>query len=424
MNSKYMQAIIKDAIFRLLFINMFLVVLGYAAAYSIGPWFIPFFSVFKQVLVFVSLVYVIKLNGFSTIYLLNKFNIYLLICVMMGLSFFSNEPFQSVYKGLTFIFPLLYIIYSVNYLLQYGAYNLLVSLSLMILIVYAFVPFSFLFFGFDIQKTNIYGYEEGRFFVSNNYGWSSTLFLLSSITVLRFYPLKRIYRLFILIFIPFVFYVLLISGNRAGLLSAGLAFIFLLFKDKIFSFMFKFTLVLLLFIAVALLSLKENSAISTIERRNEVQIESGNEGRLIGTNAMLKSFDNNPVYWFTGVGMFNYTELHKYGGILPVYHNSYWEVLFGAGIFVFIIFLKIMIYDPFRVFWNNISNYSLLAIPLIIIPFFESNLTGGQFLFFPWFSYIILLNSKEFRLYNIIKNGHEVQTYKKLVNEEIVIHNS
>ncbi|PIE49113.1 MAG: hypothetical protein CSA39_04400 [Flavobacteriales bacterium] len=377
---------------------MFLVIVGYASAYAIGLWFVDVFRIFKLILVVISLGFVLSRNGFSTIFLLNKFNIYLLILVMLGLSFFSDSPFQSIYKGLTFVFPLLYIIYSINYLLQYGAYNLLVSLSFLILITYVLVPLSFLFLGFEIERTNIYGYQEGEFFVSNHYGWSSVLFLLSSITVLRFYPLKKLYRILILIFIPFVFYVLIISGNRAGLFSAGIAFFIFLFKDRFFPLVGKLMVLFLIVFSVFLVSLTENSSIDFIELRNETQLKSGSEGRLIGTNAMLRSFEYNPVYWFTGVGMFDYSELHKYGGILPVYHNSYWEVLFGSGIIVFIIFLKIMIYDPFKIFWKKISSFSLVIIPLIIIPFFETNLTAGQFLFFPWFSIIILLNAKEFHI--------------------------
>lgn len=339
---------------------------------------------------------------------------------MLGLSFVSNNPFESIYKGLTFVFPLLYIIYSINYLLQYGAYNLLVSMSFLILVVYAVVPLSFLFLGFEIQRTNIYGYQEGEFFVSNHYGWSSVLFLLSSITVLRHYPLRKIYRLLIIILIPFVFYILIISGNRAGLLTGGLAFLIFFFKDRFFSLIGKFAVLSVIIFTVFLLSLTENSSIDYIEERNEMQIKSGNEGRLIGANAMLRSFSQNPVYWFTGVGMFNYTELHKYGGVLPVYHNSYSEVLFGSGIIVFLFFIKIMVYDPLKVFWKKISTFSLLAIPLIIIPFFESNLTGGQFLFFPWFSYILLLNAKEFRV-NTIRFKNTIKPKEKLSTENILL---
>ena len=53
-----------------------------------------------------------------------------------------------------------------------------------------------------------------------------------------------------------------------------------------------------------------------------------------------------------------------------------------------------MLYEPIKQFVKRISKYDLVFIPLAIIPFFEGNLTAGQFLFFPWFMYIIALNAE------------------------------
>ncbi len=80
---------------------------------------------------------------------------------------------------------------------------------------------------------------------------------------------------------------------------------------------------------------------------------------------------------------------------LANYHNSYFEILFGLGVPLFILFMVFMLYEPIKQFLKRVSKYDLLLIPLVIIPFFESNLTSGQFLFFPWFSYVFALNAKK-----------------------------
>lgn len=396
------KSLLRDSVFILLALNMLWVLIGYALGTIQGSNSVDSMRIFKTIFVLISIVFVIYKNGITTSFIKNSNSLYFIIFAVSFLSFFADEPFQALYKSLTFVYPLLYIMYTINYLLRYGAINLLIGLSIIILSVYAIVPISFYLVGGSlVESTNIYGHHEGQYFVSNHYGWGSALFILSAFTVLRFYPLKTYYRIAIYIFLPFVFYLLMISANRAGILSLGVAFIVFFFKDKFATLSIKIALGLIVFIAIITISSRENSVIEYLKNKNEIQLESGNEGRLIGTNAMLNSFSKKPVYWFTGVGMFNYTELKLNGGILGTYHNSYWEILFGSGIFVFVFFLRIMIFSPFKIFWRITISYSLLIFPLMIIPFFEGDLTAGQFLFFPWFSYMILLNAEEF---NFIEN--------------------
>ncbi|MCK0132260.1 O-antigen ligase family protein [Flavobacteriaceae bacterium F08102] len=386
----------RDNVFRVLTFNMMLVLIGYAMGTTQGQA-VTEMTIFKGVVLFFSFLYVLYKNTISTQFIKNIGAIYFIIVSVFVLSFLSEDPFKSIYRGLTFVYPLLYIIYSINYLLRYGAANLMIALSCSILLVYSIVPISFFLVGGSLIETyNIYGYQEGNYFVSNHYGWGSTMFILCAFSVLRFYPLKFFYKLVIYIFLPFVFYLLIISANRAGLLSVFIAFILFIKKDQFVGYYTKLLIILSVVLIILFVALQKDSAIDFLLEKNENQIESGTEGRLIGTAAMLKSFERNPVYWLIGVGMFNYDELHLNGGILRSYHNSYWEILFGSGIIVFFIFLSFMVFHPLKIFWKTTLTYSLLIIPLIIIPLFEGNLTAGQFLFFPWFSYMILMNAKEF----------------------------
>jgi hypothetical protein len=56
-----------------------------------------------------------------------------------------------------------------------------------------------------------------------------------------------------------------------------------------------------------------------------------------------------------------------------------------------------MVFRPLKLLFYDLGGNYILIIPLIIIPYFESNITGGQFLFFPWFILMLLLNAKSIK---------------------------
>ena len=400
-SEKKIKLLTKNPVFVILSLNTFLVIIGYALGTIFGgnSVIVTGMRIFKVFFLFFSFIYAVTKNGLSTKFLNNRPTIFILLLAVSFFSFFSNDLNDSLYKTFSFIYPFLYLIFSVNYLLKYNAVNVLISISFVILIIYSLVPVTyFVLGGVNLDGVFIYGKSDENYFVSNHYGWSCALFILSSFTVLRFYPLKNIYKWLIVIILQFVFYLLIVTVNRAAIFSIIVALIFLTFKSNSFKFYQKTLLILSVSFIFLFISNKQNSAIEFLYERSTRQYDSGDEARLIGTNAMFNSFKKNSSNWFTGVGMFNYSELKSNGGILSSYHNSYWEILFGSGILVFILFIKFMLFTPFKVFWKKTNYYSLLFFPLVIIPFFESNLTAGQFLFFPWFTYIIIMNAKEFNL--------------------------
>lgn len=386
----------KDNIFKLLFINTLLVIIGYASARVLDMGAFQIIKVVRTIFLFSGLIYVIKTNGFSTSNIFNFSTIYILLLFILILSFFSENTLNSIYRSSTFILPFLYILYTINHLLRYGALNLLISFSRLMMLIYVLVPISFFLFGGDISNSVIYGEQDDQAFVSNHYGWSSTIYILSAFTVLKYYPLKKSSKYLIIAFLPIAFYILIISANRSGMLALALAFIFFVLKDKHINAWSKIGIFIFPVIIIFFIATQENSVFEFLQHKNEQQLESGQEGRLLVAEDMIVVFNANPVYWFTGVGMFNYKELLDSGGVLKGYHNSYFEILFGAGLILFILFLLFMVVWPIMVFLNVTATYCLLIFPLMLIPFFESDLTAGQFLFFPWFSYMLLLNAKEF----------------------------
>ena len=143
---------------------------------------------------------------------------------------------------------------------------------------------------------------------------------------------------------------------------------------------------------VGVLLAAPNSSINFALDKTQKQEKVG-EARFETAGVMLDDFNHEPTYWITGVGMFNY-KLLKGNTKLSSYHNSYWEGRCGFGIPGFLVFLSFMVFKPVTRFLKYYSSYTLLLPPLLILPFFESNSTGGQFLFFPWFSFMLLLNAK------------------------------
>ena len=74
-----------------------------------------------------------------------------------------------------------------------------------------------------------------------------------------------------------------------------------------------------------------------------------------------------------------------------------------------------MIFRPFYYYAKYYSKYFLLITPFAIIPFFESNLTGGQFLFYPWFIFMLLFNIPPYYDQKRLKANQEMLTKKKIV---------
>jgi O-antigen ligase len=257
---------------------------------------------------------------------------------------------------------------------------------------------SYLIFGGNLSDTNIYGLDDtGQVFVSNHYGWSSALYILSFIYVFRNIKVKK-YFLFLIISILVVALILLFSSaNRASLISVALSVFPLVFRYKGIKRWYKVAFIIVFAGLLFYLLNRPDSAINFLIEKSKNQ-EAEGETRFKITALMLNYFNNNPLKWITGIGIFNYGIIRGKTNVLT-YHNSYWEILFGLGLPLFFMFLTFMVFRPLYRFIRVYSKYTLLFIPLLIIPYFESNLTAGQFLFFPWFTYMLLLNAK-FKYWN------------------------
>ena len=391
-----LKRLLKDPVAWLLFLNSLFVIIGYALANITLKASVGIFGDFKNIFLFGSLAYLIFTNRVvnPNIIFDSGFIPVIFGVLVLYISIGAGSDSESFLKTLTFLVPMVYVYISLSYLiLQFGIQSTLRGFHLSLLLIYCLPLLSYIISGGKITETNIYGGGgQNQPFASNNYGWSATLYILSFLFVFKNIKLKKFAKIFFACLFPVALILLFVSANRSSWLSVAITLVPFLFAYKGVSLKYKIISVLVVLGFIAVLLNDPNSSINFAMQRTQRQ-ENGGEERINTASIMINNFNDNKTKWLTGVGMYNFT-LIKNKVPLSTYHNSYLEVLFGAGIFLFLLFLTFMVFRPIKRYMLYYYKYSLLLPPLLILPFFESDLTGGQFLFFPWFTFIFLLNAK------------------------------
>lgn len=416
-----LRALIRDPIARLLFLNGLFVIIGYALANLTGGAFVGMVSNIKNIFLFFSLAFLIITNRvinpgriFDSGFVPIVFGI-LIFYVSIGTQTDSNGFFRT----LTFFIPLIYVYLSLSYLISnFGIEIVLNGLHWSFLIIYSIPLIIYITSGGKITDINIYGGgNEEQAFASNNYGWSATMYILSFLFVWKDICVRKYAKIFFGILLPVAVILLFVSANRASWLSMAVAMVPFFFTYRALNIKYKLAGILVVFGFVSILLANPNSSINFAKNKTKTQ-ENAGESRFETAQVMFDQFNEDKTQWITGIGMFNFALL-KNKDVLHAYHNSYYEILFGAGIPLFIVFLSFMVFRPGVRFIKYYHKYSLLLPPLIIIPFFESNLTGGQFLFFPWFTFMLLLNAKT-KFWNKETYAASVQKYK-ITDTDIIV---
>ncbi len=389
-----LRSLLRDPVARLLFLNALFVIIGYALANLTGKALVGMVSNIKNAFLFLSLIFLIATNRvvmpgrfFSSGYIPLIFGL-LIFYVSIG----SGTDSDGFFRTLTFFVPLLYIYLSLSYLVSvFGTETILKGLHWSLLLIYCIPLLNFIIAGGKITDTNIYGPGgEEQAFASNNYGWSATIYILSFLFVWKDIKLKVYSKIFFALLLPVAIALFFASANRASWLSFAVAMIPFFFKYNAMHLKYKIAGIVIMLGFISYLLADPNSSLNFAKTKTQRQEQSG-EFRFETAQVMFDKFNNEPTLWITGVGMFNF-ELLKNEDLLKGYHNSYYEILFGAGVPLFLVFLSFMVYRPLKRYVKYYSRYTLLLPPLIILPFFESDLTGGQFLFFPWITFMLLLN--------------------------------
>jgi hypothetical protein len=384
-----------DTVFRLLFLNMALVIIGYALGVLTGMASVGPMRIIKYSVLLVSILYLLKSNRFVLALLASYLQaLFTLSAAFILFAVFTDDPLTSILRVLTYIVPFLYVALSIGYLLlRYALLEVLNAVINAINWVYFLPIISFFLTGGSLTETNLYyisSENEESAFVSNHYGWSGTIFLLTGVDLIRNVSVPAWRRLMIILFGAVAAYLVLISGNRTSWLSLGLVALVFIFKYQRVPLYQKVLLSLLPLGMILYLLQDPNSAINARVEKTKTQQKKG-ESRLKRSQVLVDYFNRSPDLWLTGIGMFNKGKIKSITG-WSGYHNSYFEVLFGAGIIVFSFFFYLLIGRGLWYYIRYFSSYYLFFIPLVIIPYFESNLTGGQFLFFPWFMAAVLMS--------------------------------
>ena len=130
-----------------------------------------------------------------------------------------------------------------------------------------------------------------------------------------------------------------------------------------------------------------------------------NFARLIYLETGFSTLEENPIRYFIGNGLFNdivlldmgKTFITHTGDVRKVwgYHNTYADIFFGGGVFLFFIFSIIFIIRPLKLIWYHKNTFFILYIPLNIIAFTENSLPGGAYIFYPYFMFTAYSNLVE-----------------------------
>ncbi|HUZ60749.1 MAG TPA: O-antigen ligase family protein [Hanamia sp.] len=392
-----LHALIKDPVARLLFLNGFFVIFAYAAYNLTGGAATGAVRIFKNIFLFISLAYLIVTNR-----IINPGRIFDsgFVPVVFGVLIFyvsigTGDVLVSFGRSLTFFVPFIYVYLSLTYLIaNFGIQLFLKGFHYGVLIIYCIPLITYILSGGKITDANIYGPGgESQMFSSNGYGWSATLYMLAILFVWKDVKLTKISKIFFGVFLPVAIVLFFTSANRTSWLSMAFAMIPFFFSYKAMHLKYKISIALIMLGFISVLLADPNSSLNYAKSKSDKQEQVG-EARFIVAGIGRDYFNKEPTLWLTGVGMFNFEPILKNKSNLANFHNSYYDILFGAGIPLFLLFLSFMVFKPIIRYIKYYSRYTLLIAPLMIIPFFESDLTGGQFLFFPWFTFMLLLNAK------------------------------
>ena len=391
-----LHALTRNRVAQLLFLNGLLVVLSYAFYGFTGGASVEVLLAFRNVVLFISIAYLVFTNKIiSPGRIFNSGFIPVIFGILLFYVSIGTGPLEKSFgRILTFFIPFIYIYFSLSYIIaNFGVQLALKGLHYSLLLIYSIPLIVYIISGGSISDTNIYGgVGEDQMFAANQYGWSSTIYILSYLFIWKDIQLKKNYKIFFGVLLPVAVLLFFTSANRTSWLSMALAMIPFFVSYKKMRLKYKIVGIVIVLGFISFLLADPNSSINFATKKSHKQEQSG-EARFETANIMFDHFNEEPSLWFTGVGMFNFNIL-KNKGVLKAYHNSYYEILFGAGSLLFLVFLSFMVFRPTIRYIKYYSKYTLLLPPLLIIPFFESVLTAGQLLFFPWFTFMMLLNVK------------------------------
>jgi len=385
-------------------LNVFLVILGYSMRDNV-------FQVVKAVrtgLVFISLFGLFLAQGEIKYVFNDKQNWVLWTFLLLNLAVipFSVDFFWSVGRLAAWVPFVIYVNYFIIYLFrQYTKDEAQIKLLQIFNIVYFYPVLIMLVNGVMFRTENIYGQNIAGF-KANVLGWACTIFVLTGFDLfINRKDLQWVKRLFLAMAILSLWGIVL-TGSRSSYVSLAAATLVLVLRSQQITFNYKVFISLFIFAFAYYIITSPDSVINLRSQYAEIRQTKG-EIRFELAEQALETMMKYPTLIFTGFGFDNFKSgLYAYGGIKTelASHNSYLELLFSSGIFTFLFFVIFFAFNAFVKYITYDSKFFVYMPMLLIVPYFESNLNAGQFLFFPWMTflfYYIHVNSLQFPISEI-----------------------
>jgi hypothetical protein len=370
------------------FINVFLVVFGY----SLRGGAFQAVKAFRTALVVVALLALMLTTKQVKFYFHRHKNwvLWVFVGLILLVAPFSVNLFWSAGRLGAWLPFLIYSNYFVVHLFSnYTKDEALFKLLQIFNLVYAYPLGVMIFYGVVFQTENIYGQDIGSF-KANVLGWACTVFVLTGFDLYANRPMSvwLRYTFFGVAFLAL--WGIVLTGSRSSYLSLAAATMVLVVRNQRISVYLKL-FVGLCIVAFAYYIITSPDSVVNLraqyadirQQRGEIRFKLADQA----FGAMLK----NPHLLFTGFGFDNFREgLERYAGIRTelASHNSYLEVFFSSGVLVFLFFMAFMVGNALLKYSRFDSRLFVFFPMPMIVPYFESNLNAGQFLFFPWMTFM------------------------------------
>ena len=369
-------------------LNVFLVVYGYGLR---GDSF-QAAKLFRTVLVIVSLLGVLLAQG-QTKYIFSQAKNWVLFG-FLGLNIvvlpFSVDFLRSTERIVAWIPFLIYTNYFIVYLFKHYTKEEAKIKLLQIFSLAYFYPVAVMFMaGVAFQAENVYGQYVGAY-KANIIGWSCTMFVVMSFDLYANHPMPKWLRYLFFGTVFLTLWAIVLTGSRSSYIGLALSSLVLIARNQQISIYLKIAASVCIIAFAYYIITSPESVINLRAKYADVRQQRG-EIRFKLAEKAIEVFVNSPSVLVTGFGFDAFRAgLEHYAGLRTdlASHNSYLEILFSGGLFSFLFIVIFYAINAFIKYLRFDSQQYVFLPALMIIPYFESNLNAGQFLFFPWMTFL------------------------------------
>lgn len=372
----------------LYFLNVFLVVFGYSLR---GDEF-QAAKLFRTALVMFSMAGIVLAQGEITYIFDKKKNwvLYLFLFLNLVVLPFSVDVVRSFERILAWVPFLIYTNYFIVYLFaHYSKDDAKIKLLQIFSLAYFYPVLVMLLTGVVFQTENIYGQSIGSY-KANVIGWGCTVFIVMGFDLFANRPMVKWARYLFFAVVFLALWAIVLTGSRSSFAALALSTLVLVLRSKQISIYLKIAATICILGFAYYIIASPDSVVNLRAQYADIRKQKG-EVRFKLAEQAFGIFTTNPEVLFTGFGFDNFRAgLQYYAGIRTdlASHNSYLEILFSGGLFPFLFFVIFFALNGFIKYVRFDSQYFIFLPTLMVIPYFESNLNAGQFLFFPWMTFL------------------------------------